>query len=125
MANTNVTLANDGGIYIPTVSSVAVNAGDTVTFTTSDGSAVDLFFSPAAAAILAPAPGAVYSLPTQGSAQFTFTSSSAGAYSVFFATDPSQAPSQFPAQVSQQLLLEIGSGNPVFNGPGGGMRRGS
>jgi hypothetical protein len=119
MANTSVILVNDEGIYVPNTSSVTVNTGDTVTFATSDGSVVQCYFSPAAAAILSPAPGNAFSLSSPTS--FTFTSSEPGAYSAFFGVQPDA----FPEQVSQSLLLEISSGNPIFNGPGGGLRRGS
>ena len=83
MANTSVTLINNGGVYVPSVPSVAVNKGDTVSFATNDGSVAQLFFSPGAAAVLSPAPGGAFAIPASGSASFTFTSSDSGAYSAF------------------------------------------
>jgi hypothetical protein len=122
MANTSVQLINSGGIYVPSVPSVPVVAGDTVSFATNDGSAVTLYFSPDAASAVSPAPGAAFSLAANGSAVFTFTSSVAGAFSVAF-----NAPGQsFPSAVSGNLaLLLSSSADPGFGGPHGVVNPGS
>jgi hypothetical protein len=119
MANTSVLLINNDGVYVPSVPSVAVNAGDTVSFATNDGSAAALFFSPGAAAVLSPAPGSAAQVPAGGNASFTFTSSSAGAYSMFAGASGDSAPSSFPNEVSQSLSLLINdsAGTPPFVGP--------
>ncbi len=116
MANTNVVLINSGGVYVPSVPSVAVNKGDTVSFATSDGSAAQLFFSSGAAAVLAPAPGSAFAIPAGGSASFTFTSSDPGAYSAYVGASGAAAPTSFPSQVSQSLSLLISdsAGAPSF-----------
>jgi hypothetical protein len=119
MANTSVTLINNGGVYVPSVPSVAVNKGDTISFATSDGSAAQLFFSSAAAAVLSPAPGSAFPIPAGGSASFSFTSSGPGAYSAFVGASGDAPPTNFPSQVSQNLSLLINetAGAPGFGAP--------
>lgn len=120
MANTDITLINDGGTLVPSTPSVHVASGDTVSFATSDGSPVVLFFSPAAATILSPSPTGPFPIAAHGKAVFAFSSSNRGAYSVFFGVDPKSPPSSFPQRISQELLLEIsslGGTPPPFGGP--------
>jgi hypothetical protein len=118
MATTDVLLIDNGGVYVPSVPGVTVNAGDTVSFSTDDGSAAILFFSPAAAAVVSPSPGSAAQIPAGGSASFTFTSSDPGAYSVYAAASGSSAPTTFPSEVSQSLFVLIdNSGGPSFGGP--------
>jgi len=118
MADTNVVLINNDGVYVPSVPSVGVNAGDTVSFSTNDGSAAALFFSPAAAAVVSPSPGSPAPVPAGGSASFTFNSSAPGAYSVFAAGSGASAPASFPNEVSQSLFVLIDSdGGPSFGVP--------
>lgn len=113
MANTAITLTNEQGALVPSQPSVAVNSGDTVSFTTSDGSTAYLFFSPGAAAVLSPAP----SSPVEASAtaaEFTFTSSSPGTYSVYFETSTDVTLPPFPVTQSNQLLLEVDLTNAKY-----------
>lgn len=120
MANTDITVFSQDGIFIPSVPSVPVVSGDTVSFTTSDGVPVVLFFSPEAASILSPAPSAAHTIPAGGKAVFTFSSSNAGAYSVYFGTDPGSGPAEFPTAALKVLLLELeamGAPAPPFTGP--------
>ncbi len=115
MANTDIKLINDGGTYVPSVASVPVVKGDTVTFTTSDGGSASLFFSPAAAAVLSPQPTNPVSISRATKIALAFTSSAAGAYSVFVGTDANQPPQNYPSAVTGQLLVEIGGINaPPF-----------
>ena len=128
MANTDITLSSDGGIIVPSTPSVHVANGDTLSFATSDGSSVVLFFSPEASAILTPTPASPFSIAAHGKAAFAFTSSKPGAYSVFFGESPSSAPSSFPPRISQDLLLEITSSGdepPGFGGPSDTTKGGS
>ena len=108
MANTSITLVDHGGVYVPSVPSVPVVKGDTVTFSTSDGTRVVLFFSPDAASILSPDPGKAFSLAAGKTATFTFTDSQPGAHSAFFGSHPSAAPVGFPSTVTEFLSLETG-----------------
>lgn len=119
MANSNVILVNNNGVYVPNLPSVAAVAGDTISFATSDGSAVLLFFSSDAASVLSPAPGSAFQLAAGATASFTFTSSAPGAYSVYFGATADSAPASFPTQVSANLLLEISDsgGGSSFGGP--------
>ncbi len=108
MANTDVKLVFDGegGVYIPAIASVPVVSGDTITFFTSDRSAVQLYFSPDALSVLSPASANPHSIPGGQKASFTFKSSAPGAYSVYFEPEGKSPASSFPAGVSQQLQLE-------------------
>ncbi len=123
MATTAISLTNNQGVLTPSQPSVAVTSGDTITFSTIDGSSAYLFFSPGAAAVLSPAP----STPTKVSStavSFTFTSSAPGAYSVFFETSADATPPDFPVIPSGQLALEIdvtgvGFGTPDNRTKGG------
>lgn len=119
MANTDVTLINNDGAYIPSVASVPIIAGDTVSFSTDDGSSALAYFSPAAISILSPKPVNPVTIATAGKAVFSFSSASPGAYSVFFAADASGAPGSFPDQSSQVLLLEFAAPvqPPPFDNP--------
>jgi plastocyanin len=109
MANTAITLVDKGGVYVPSVSSVPIVKGDTVTFSTSDGTHVVLFFSPDASSIMSPAPGKAFSLAAGQKATFTFTASEPGAHSAFFGPHAGAAPSSFPSAVSEILTLETGA----------------
>jgi hypothetical protein len=109
MANTDISLVNKGGTFSPSASSVAVVKGNTVTFSTSDGSAAFLFFSPGAAAVLSPAPGKTFSLAAGKKATFAFTSSNPGAYSAAFGANANSAPGSFPSANSSVLTLQGGA----------------
>lgn len=109
MASTEITLINKGGKYSPSTASVAVVKGDTVTFSTSDGSGAFVFFSPAAAVVLSPAPGNAFSLAAGKKATFTFTSSNPGAYSAAFGANANSAPTSFSGGNSSVLVLEGGA----------------
>jgi hypothetical protein len=109
MASTEVTLVNKGGKYSPSAASVAVVKGDTVSFSTSDGSSAFVFFSPGAAAVLSPAPGKAFSIAAGKKAAFTFTSSNPGAYSAAFGADADSAPTSFANENSSVLVLEGGA----------------
>jgi plastocyanin len=109
MANTAITLVDQGGVYVPNVSSVPVVKGDSVTFSTSDGTHVVLFFSPDASLILSPDPGKAFSLAAGKTATFTFTASQPGAHSAFFGPHAGAAPASFPSAVTEVLTLETGA----------------
>lgn len=123
---TNISLVNDGGTFVPSLASVPVVSGDIVTFSTSDGSPVVLFFSPDAASVLSPRLYGPLPIGNDGKGIFTFTSSNAGAYSVFFGASIDDAPASFPGQVSKELLLEVGSSiSPPFTGSSDSARKSS
>jgi len=118
MANTDVKLVHTDGSYVPSVASVPVVNGDTVSFSTDDGSSALAYFSPDALSVLSPRPANPISVGTVARTDFSFSSSSPGAYSVFFAADADSAPSSYPAGASQTLLLEVAvSDEPPFNNP--------
>jgi hypothetical protein len=114
MANTDVTLFHTDGTYVPSAPSVPVVSGDTVSFSTSDGSSAVAFFSPDALSVLSPQPA--NPLTIAGKAAFSFAASSAGAYSIFFGADADSAPANFPHDSSQNLRLEIADADaPPFD----------
>ncbi len=117
MAHTDITLKIADGVFVPSQPQVSVVKGDTITFSTSDGRQVVLFFSSGAASVLSPTPAVPTTLDAGKKAEFTFTSSEAGAYSVFFELNSASAPAHFPVKKSNHLLLEIDSGGGSFGGP--------
>lgn len=123
MANTEIVLTPADGILTTALSSVAVVSGDSITFSTSDGSAAFLFFSPDTIKVLSPSPA---SSPFQVSskASFSFTSSEAGAYSVYFETESSATPPPFPVSKSTSLQLEIDPNGASFGSNDTSTKRG-
>jgi hypothetical protein len=116
MAHTEITLTNNGGVLVPSADSIRVVSGDTIAFSTTDGSSAVLFFSPGAVAILSPPPSGPVKSTGSEKITFTFTSSDAGAYSVFFETSSSASHPPFPVQESKLLHLETDS-KSGFGGP--------
>jgi hypothetical protein len=125
MANTDVTLINQQGTYVPSAASIPVVSGDTISFSTNDGSQAFAFFSPDAIANLSPAPANPFLLAAGRKSLFSFLSSRPGAYSAYFSADPASPPVRFQRGVSQSLLLEvIPSNQSPFTGPGNAMTTG-
>jgi hypothetical protein len=122
MANTDIVLKEEDGIFVPSQSQIPVVKGDTIAFSTSDGKQVALFFSPGAVPVLSPSPQMPLALAAGKKAEFTFTSSEAGAYSVYFEKDTSTPPAHFPLKPSNVLLLKTET--PGFSGPDSGTRGG-
>jgi hypothetical protein len=125
MAHTDIKLINSDGILVPSVDSVPVVSGDTVSFSTSDGSPAFAFFSPDAISVLTPRPTSPFQIAAGKKADFTFSSSAPAAYSAYFGGTEGSAPGTFPADTSQALRLEVNAsiGLP-FPGPGDGMGTG-
>lgn len=119
MANTVITISLEDGVFVPSQPSVPVVAGNTVTFSAPSSSAA-LFFSPDSVSILNPAPSAPVTIAAGGQTAFTFTSSNAGAYSVFFEPNASTPPPSFPVSSSNLLLLEVDTSGIGFGGGGPG-----
>jgi hypothetical protein len=125
MAHTDVSLINSGGILVPSAGSVPVVSGDTVSFSTSDGTQAFAFFSPDAISALSPQPGTSFAIAAGQKAEFAFSSSAPGAYSAYFGVTDGSAPGSFPTGRSQSLQLEVDmSIAPPFPGPGDGMGTG-
>jgi hypothetical protein len=125
MAHTDIILKEEDGVFVPSRPQVSVVIGDTIAFSTSDGSPAALFFSPGAVPVLSPAPSVPTLLAPGTKAEFTFTSSDAGAYSVYFEQDASTPPAHFPVKPSNLLLLEIDYSHSGFGGPNTPIRSGS
>jgi hypothetical protein len=115
MAHTDIVLKETDGIFVPSQSEVPVVKGDTIAFSASDGKQVALFFSPGAVPVLSPSPQVPMALDAGKKVEFTFTSSEAGAYSVYFEKNASTPPAHFPVRRSNVLLLETET--PSFGGP--------
>jgi plastocyanin len=124
MASTTIIISSQDGALVPSQPSVPAVNGDTITFSAQGVSAI-LFFSPGAIAILNPSPSAPVTIAAGGNTSFTFTSSSPGAYSVYFEPNASSPPASFPVQPSNLLLLEIDTSGVGFGGPGAGTKTGS
>jgi hypothetical protein len=122
MAHTDIILKQTDGVFVPSQPQVQVVKGDTFALSTSDGGLVALFFSPGAIPVLSPAPSVPTILAPGQKAEFTFTSSDSGAYSVFFEKDATTPPAHFPVRPSNLLLLEIDSSHSGFGGPESGTR---
>jgi hypothetical protein len=118
MANTQVTLINSNGVFVPSTDSVPVVQGDRVSFSTSDGSAAFAFFSPDALSVLTPAPTNPCAIAAGKTAEFSFSSSRPGAYSAFFSANAASGPKHFPGGNVPALRLEVdGPGGVGFVGP--------
>ncbi len=126
MAKTEVTLVNNGGVYVPSTDSVPVVAGDAVSFATSDGSTAYAFFSPDAISVLSPRPAVPAPIASGQKAEFSFSSSKPGAYWACFGSDPKAEPGTFPSHATSVLRLEIGlpPEPPPFSGGSDQMTRG-
>jgi hypothetical protein len=122
MAHTDIVLNEADGTFVPSQSQVPVVKGDTLAFSTGDARQVALFFSPGAVPVLSPAPPVPMVLAPGEKAEFTFTSSDAGAYSVFFEVDADTPPVHFPLRSSNLLLLETDASHSPFSGPNSGTR---
>jgi hypothetical protein len=113
MSTTAITLTSEQGAVSPSLTSVLVNNGDTVTFATGDGSTAFLFFSPAAAGILSPTPAspvAVSSTPVS----FSFTASGAGVYGVYLETAADVSVPEFSGAPSNTLAILTDLSNVTF-----------
>jgi hypothetical protein len=122
MAHTDILLRDERGVFMPSQTEVSVVKGDSITFSTQGGVPVALFFSPGAIGVLSPSPAVPTLLGQDANAQFSFTSSEAGAYSVFFETKASQPPPHYPVRPGNVLLLEIDTSHSGFSGPEVGTR---
>jgi hypothetical protein len=122
MAHTDIILTEQRGVFTPSQPQVSVVKGDSISFSTGDGVPVALFFSSAAAAVLSPVPSVPIMLAQGEKTEFTFTSSDAGAYSVFFERSASEPPAHYPVRPSNVLLLEVDPSHAPFGGPETGTR---
>jgi hypothetical protein len=120
MPHTAIILTEINGFLVPSQPSVAVVAGDTVTFTIARAPSATLFFSQDAVSVLSPSPGPSMQLGAGNQAAFSFTSSEPGAYGVVFTAGRPSHPPHF-TQVESNLLLLDSMINPVggqsFGGP--------
>ena len=122
MAHTDILLTDERGVFMPSKPEVSVVKGDSISFSTQGGVPVALFFSPDAVGVLSPSP-AVPTLLGQGEkSEFTFTSSEAGAYSVYFEKNASEPPAHYPVRPTNVLLLAIDTSHTGFSGPEVGTR---
>ena len=123
MANIDVTLEPKGGTFVPSVDSIPIAAGDSVTLHNSGGGPAFLFFSPDAHKLLSLKPGSVPSIAGGAKAEFTFGSSDQGAYSVYFSATDEDVPPGFPGNTGATLwlfpeswVLPVMQANPLTSG---------
>ena len=122
MAHTDIIITDEQGVFTPSQPQVSVVKGDSISFSTNGGVPVALFFSSGAVAVLSPVPPVPALLGPGEKAEFTFTSSDTGAYSVFFEKDASEPPAYYPVRPSNLLLLEIDTSHSGFSGSQTGTR---
>jgi hypothetical protein len=122
MAHTDIILTEEQGVFSPSQQQVSVVKGDSISFSTSDGVPVALFFSSGAVGVLSPAPSVPTMLGSGEKAEFTFSSSDAGAYSVYFEKNASEPPPHYSVRPSSVLMLEIDTSHSGFGGPESGTR---
>jgi len=96
---------------VPSVQQIAVQAGDTLTLSASEGADTMLYFSSDVLSVLNPRPKSPLSLTAASTARFAFTTSAAGAYAII-----SRAPNvgglvNFPP--GKAAILKIQPDTPV------------
>jgi hypothetical protein len=126
MANTNVVIQDDLGMRVPSVPSVPIISGDTVTFNAGPSADSVLYFSPSTAAILTPSPGAPISLASGAEMTYTFATPAGQAYGVIVQAPEAPAPSEFdfgPPAEPPTLVIQPGEGSS-FPGPTQPIRTG-
>jgi hypothetical protein len=119
MTTTKVLIQDKLGLRVPSVTSVAVVAGSGVAFTADSGADSSLYFSQAAAAVLAPVPVSPVSLPSGGSVTYTFEAPSGQAYGVIVQAPGDPAPTDYdfgPPADPPLLMIEPGQGTS-YPGP--------
>lgn len=94
------------GVPTPSVSSIRVAQGETFELSVTDGSKAVVYFSPALAANVSPAPGASVTLVPGNPARFTFVSSGPGAYSLIATGESDAAPLHFRTAPSSHVSLQ-------------------
>jgi len=116
MAHTEVFLSNDAGVLVPSLPSVAVSKGDTVAFSIAGSGAAFAFFSPGASEVLSPSPTGAIELSSESPKVFTFVSSDAGSYSVYFETSADAPVPDFPGGKTNLLYMSIDDDGAGFGG---------
>jgi hypothetical protein len=119
MTTTNVLIHDEMGLRVPSVTSVAVVAEAGVTFTANSDADSSLYFSQAAAAVLAPVPISPVSLPSGASVTYTFETPSGQTYGVIVQAPGDPAPMDFdfgPPADPPMLVIQPGGGSS-FPGP--------
>lgn len=111
MADTSIEFRNELGMRVPSIEQIAVQAGDTLTLSATEGADTMLYFSSDAVSVLNPRPRSPLSLTSGTTATFAFTTSAAGAYAII-----SQAPNagglvHFPQ--GKAAILTIQPDTPV------------
>jgi hypothetical protein len=119
MTTTNVSIKDELGLRVPSVTSVSVAAGGEVTFTADSDADSSLYFSQSAAAILTPSPSSPASLPSNASVTYTFEEPTGQAYGVIVQAPGDPAPTDFdfgPPADPPMLVIQSGEGSS-FPGP--------
>ena len=105
MANVDITLSIQGESVLSDTPALTVVDGGTFTVLASGGTAA-LFFSPDLSAVVSPQPSGPVTLEDGQNAAFTFTSSEAGGYFIFYGPVGLDLEVGFPPQISNILYLE-------------------
>jgi hypothetical protein len=113
MTNTLVIISDDMGMRVPSVPEVAASQGAGVTFKAANGVDSLLYFSPAAEAILVPAPASPVTLNAGTEVSYTFEHVHPGSYGVYAQSPDDPAPENYdfgPARVPPMLAIMPGAG---------------
>jgi len=119
MTTTSVSIKDELGLRVPSVTGVAVVAGAEVTFTADPGADSSLYFSQAAAAVLTPAPSSPVLLASGASVSYTFEAPSGQTYGVVVQAPEVPAPTDLdfgPPADPPVLVIQPGEGSS-FPGP--------
>ena len=92
---TSILFTHSGGTPVPDVLSIPVSTGDSFELSVAGEGKAVVYFSPALAAIVTPAPDASVTLTSGSPARFTFASAGPGAYSLVSTAEGEAAPTHF------------------------------
>ena len=123
MANHDVTLTLDEGLFVPSVPSVPVVAGDTISIANGEGGPAYMVLSPDARSLLSLKHQDAPIIPGGQKLAFTFAASAPGAYWACFNSKPDENPPAVPNTVSTDFVLTVGvytDGGFMANSPGTG-----
>lgn len=118
---TSILVTHSAGTPVPDVLSIPVATGDSFELAVSDEGKAVVYFSPALAAIVTPAPGASVTLHPGSPARFTFASAGPGAYSLVCAAEGGAAPTHFRTVPSNHVSIAsaVHASNIAFPVDGG------
>ena len=114
MANTTITFQDVDDYLVPSVSSVSVVGGDTITFTAPQSTSAKLCIPSGTAAILSPTPdNSNTQIAAGASVIFTFTSSATGTYCILLQKQSYGCPTSISCPSGSSGTLGIYAAGPI------------